>query len=616
MLVEWILAKFPGQVLMQGIVGTIVIFGVGQLGYSVVQKLFKGAREWLLILGAILLMMVVLFVPWSIPVVLWFLGCLVTVGVVYLLQNAVKAKKTLLAHVSTVEKHVIIIDQDGYGLKPEPEYLFGIVPRFRRYKKADFESFIERLLLSAEASQAKRLVVFVHGGLTDYQKAILLAITRRDAMAGEAIYPIFILWRSGLVPCYFSHLTDFRQGKTPLKNWFYRLLLALTNIVADIGRGVSRFLRTSYNQGLIDLSVLNPKIENDAENVTKYFNILRSRFCTSNQPEVRLWKKRDEGTEWNGGTQDVWLSGDWRPRLEIFNPVKFAFRYVAWPLIDALGTSAWDIMLRRTYTLFRSPYEFDVIAGEANHYDTNNSNPVPPYAPESKEPSARTRYTQMLDTQPSGGLSLFIRAFIAREFDIPVTLVGHSMGAIVACRWLDMFPAFEAREIVLLAAACTIRDGLSSLNSYLTGHRRASGHILTLNSKAERTEQHLFGLTPLGSLLEWIDAFFSKPLTFDQRTLGKWDNLIQSTHLINKGVRDRVHLKCFSVRSDAFDLDEAEQEACKRLEAIHASAFAGQPTLDRRRGPSDGEVRSPVTHGDFSFCKFWQPAFYTVRDCD
>ncbi len=616
MLVEWILAKFAGQVLMQGIVGALVVFGVGQLGYSIFEELLKGARGWLLILGAAVFTVIVLFTSWSISVFLWLLGCLVTIGVASLLRDAIKAKKTLRAYVSLVEKHVVMIDQDGYGLNPEPEYLFGIVPRFRRYEKADFESFIERLLLSAEGSQAKRLVVFVHGGLTDYQKALLLAKTRRDAMVGEAIYPIFILWRSGLVPCYFSHLTDFRQGRTPLKNLFYRFILAFTNIVADIGRGISRFLRTSYYQGLIDLSVLNPRIENDADNVMKYFNILRSRFCISNQPELRLWKKRDEGTDWNEGTQDVWLSGDWRPRLEIFNPVKFAFRYAVWPLIDALGTSAWDIMLRRTYTLFRSPYEFDVVAGEANRNNPNSLSPIPPYAPEPESPSARTRYTQMLDTQPSGGLSLFIRALIAKDLDIPVTLVGHSMGAIVICRWLDMFPVFRAQEIVLLAAACTVRDGLSSLNTYLTGHRRTTGHILTLNSKAERTEQHLFGLTPLGSLLEWIDAFFSKPLTFDQRTLGKWDNLIQSTHLIDNGVRDRVHLKCFSVRSDAFDLNKAEQDACRRLETRQAGVFAGQPTLDRRRGASDGDVRPPVTHGDFSFCKFWQPTFYKVRDCD
>ena len=617
MLIEWILAKFAGQVLMQGIVGALVVFGVGQLGYySVFEKLLKGTREWLSILGAALFTVIVLFTPWSISVVLWLLGFLITIGVAFLLRDAIKAKKTLQSYVPVVEKHVVMIDQDGYGLKPEPEYLFGIVPRFRRYKKADFESFIERLLLSAEGSQVERIVVFVHGGLTDYQKALLLAKTRRDAMVGENIYPIFILWRSGLVPCYFSHLTDFRQGRTPIKNLFYRFILAFTNIIADIGRGISRFLRTSYYQGLIDLSVLNPRIENDADNVTKYFNILRSRFCISNQPELRLWKKQDEGTDWHEGTQDVWLSGDWRPRLEIFNPVKFAFRYAVWPLSDALGTSAWDIMLRRTHTLFRSPYEFDVVAGEVNTAGSDSSSSVPPYAPEPEDLPPPTRYTQMLETRPSGGLSLFVEAFMAKGLDSQVTLIGHSMGAIVVSRWLDMFPAFKAREVVLLAAACTIKDGLTSLSTYLQKHSEATGHILTLHPKAERTEQHLLGLTPLGSLLEWIDAFFSKPLTFDQRTLGKWDNLLQSTHIIDKSVRNRMHLKCFSVRSDAFDLSEAEQVACRRFDARHAGAFAGQPMLDHKRDVSNRDVMPPVTHGDFSFCKFWQPAFYTVRDCD
>lgn len=542
MLIEWILTKFADQALMQGIIGALVVFGVGQFGYSVLEKLFKGAREWLLLFGSALFTVLLLLTPWPRLVVLWFLGFLTLISVVFLIRDAVRAKKALKVHASTLEKHVVMIDQDGYGLKPEPSYFFGIVPRFQRYKKAEFMDFVECLLHSVERSRANRIVVFVHGGLTDYQKALLLAKTRRDAMESEGIYPIFILWRSGLVPCYVSHLTDFRQGRTPLKNWIYRLVLASTNVIADLGRGVSRFLRTSYYQGLIDLSVLKPRIENDADNVKRYFNILRSRFCHSSEPELRLWKKRDEGTDWDQGTQDVWLSGDWHPRLEIFNPLKFAFRYAVWPLIDALGTSAWDVMLRRTYTLFRSPYEFDVVAGEVDSADSDDSSSAPPYAPEPEKLPPPTRYTQMLETRPSGGLSLFVEAFMAKGLDSQVTLIGHSMGAIVVSRWLDMFPAFKTREVVLLAAACTIRDGVSSLNTYLKKHSGATGHILTLHPKAERTEQHLFGLTPLGSLLEWIDAFFSKPLTFDQRTLGKWDNLIQSTHLIDKGVRDRVHL--------------------------------------------------------------------------
>lgn len=616
MLIEWILAKFAGQVLMQGLVSAFIFFGIGQLGYSVLETLIKGAQEWLLILSAAIFTGIILFTPWSLLTVRWLLGCAITIAVVVLVRRAIKDKKALLEHIPILEKHVVMVDQDGYGLKIKPIYTFGIVPHFQTYEKEDFKGFVDRLLLSAQESQAKRLVIFVHGGLTDYQKALLLSKTRRDVMVGEGVYPVFILWRSGLVPCYVSHLTDFRQGRTPLKSWFNRLILALTNIVADIGRGISRFAKTAYYQGLVDLSVLRPRMENDAENVRWYFNVLRSRFCNSSQPGLRVWKKRDEGTDWSDGNQDVWLSGDWRPRLEIFNPLKFAFRYAVWPLIDALGTSAWDVMLRRTHTLFRSPYEFDVVAGEVAGNNPNSPSRNPPYAPEPENPPPPTRYTQMLDTQPSGGLSLFIEAFIAKDLDIQVTLVGHSMGAIVVSRWLDMFPAFKAQEIALMAAACTIKDGLSSLNTYLKKHHKATGHILTLHAKAERTEQHLFGLTPLGSLLEWIDNFFSKPLTFDQRTLGKWDNLIQSTHLIDNEIRDRMHLKCFSVRSDAFDLSQAEKEACKRVDSRQVSAFAGQPTLDRPRRLRDQDVRPPVTHGDFGFCKFWQPAFYTVRDCD
>lgn len=46
-------------------------------------------------------------------------------------------------------------------------------------------------------------MIFVHGGLNEFQDALLLSAKRLETMReepGEAIYPIFVLWRSGLIP--------------------------------------------------------------------------------------------------------------------------------------------------------------------------------------------------------------------------------------------------------------------------------------------------------------------------------------------------------------------------------------------------------------------------------
>lgn len=616
MLINWFLANFaigPFNALKWSFLLAFLVFGLGHLSYSVLKILIKGAHEWLLILGSVVFAIGVVFVPWSHPLVVSLFALAAVAGLFVVYWGALRRKRALLEHVEGLNQHVVMIDQEGRGLELAPSYSFGIVPHFKTYTKEAFKGYIDNLLEAVDGSGAKRILIFVHGGLTDYQKALLLSETRRAAMAEEGIYPIFILWRSGLVPCYISHLTEFRQGRMPLETWYGRLALTIANILADVGRGISRFPKTAYYQALNDLSALHPRLEHDALNAPRLYTYLRTRFAANGDPPpLRLRKKPDEQKSSEGKRRDVWLSDDWQLRLEIFNPLKLAFRYTVWPLIDALGTSAWDIMLRRTHTLFRSPYEFDVFAGEATKGEVHPAPVIPPYPPELDKPSDRTRYTQMFDTKPSGGLSLFIEAFAIRGLTAEVTLVGHSMGAIVVSRWLSLFPGFKAKDVVLMGAACTVQEGFAALNPYLKRHTTTTGHILTLHAKAERVEQHLFGLSPLGSLLEWIDNFFSKPLTFDQRMLGKWDNLIQSTHLIDREVRGRVHLKSFSVRSDAFCLSADEADACKRLTPQRRSVLAGQPLFDRRCSSEADEVRPPLVHGDFSFCKFWRPAFYTV----
>ena len=54
-----------------------------------------------------------------------------------------------------------------------------------------------------------------------------------------------------------------------------------------------------------------------------------------------------------------------------------------------------------------------------------------------------------------------------------------------------------------------------------------------------------------GSLLEWIDTFLTDPATPLDRTLGKWENIIQATHIIPLPVRPRVALKAFGVGTTA-----------------------------------------------------------------
>lgn len=54
-------------------------------------------------------------------------------------------------------------------------------------------------------------------------------------------------------------------------------------------------------------------------------------------------------------------------------------------------------------------------------------------------------------------------------------------------------------------------------------------------------------LVPRGSLLVWLDSFFTKPVTLEDRRLGKWNSAIVNAGMFPGEVRDRVHLKMFPI---------------------------------------------------------------------
>jgi hypothetical protein len=476
-------------------------------------------------------------------------------------------------------QHVIIVDKDGIALKPHPHYessyLFGLAPIFERMSRSDFAKYVNNILDKIAALPNKKIVFFVHGGLNNYRNALSLADKRLKEMEKDDFYPIFILWRSGLVPCYWEHLTEFRQGRTPLTSWYGRIFLLLANMLADLGRVISRYPKTVYYQVLSEYSAVRPSFESDGINMPNYYSVLRYIRNIADFSPFHIEKKGADSV-------DAMNTSDPKLLFELLSPLKLGFRYSVWPIIDALGSSAWDIIKRRANTLFHSPYEFDVKTRPSWSYtpDLDKEIRVPKCLEEEKA------YVEMLFTRSSGALSIFIREFVKRNFRNEVVLVGHSAGTIVINHWLRLFPDFSCREIVYMAAACMIEDAVDAVVPYLKDKSTTVFYNLCLHPKAERIEQHTIGLSPTGSLLEWIDNYFSKPLTFDQRTLGKWDNVLQATHLFPESLRSRIHLKAFGIFSNQ-GLRSDEEAACPN--------------------------GAPTEHGDFGQCKFWKEAFFTAQ---
>jgi pimeloyl-ACP methyl ester carboxylesterase len=219
-------------------------------------------------------------------------------------------------------------------------------------------------------------------------------------------------------------------------------------------------------------------------------------------------------------------------------------------------------MSRRTQTMFRSPAEFErpALTNEIRVARRRVGEPAQ---------GAVAQLMQALDD--------FIAADPSNHYAI--TLIGHSMGTIVANEMVLTHPGLAYSNIVYMGAACNVSDFANAVIPCLERNTNAHFYNLTLHPVAEAREAQWtwLDLTPRGSLLEWIDNFLSTPRTVPERTLGKWDNVISTTALIPTNIAGRVRIKAFAV------------------------------------GPRDKFPDNPMIHGDFSEEPFWQDEFWTRR---
>jgi pimeloyl-ACP methyl ester carboxylesterase len=196
---------------------------------------------------------------------------------------------------------------------------------------------------------------------------------------------------------------------------------------------------------------------------------------------------------------------------------------------------------------------------------------------------------ELLDFGPPGSLQRFLGALraqieIEKERDdatYEITLVGHSMGSMVINQLLKHNPALRCRNIVFLAAACSIHDFQENVIPYLQQYPDTRFYNLCLHPTAEIAEAEYWELPMRGSLLVWVDEFLGTPQTPLDRTMGRWDNFLPATYIVPEKQRGQVHVKAFPMTAD-------------------------RSTWDRETG-SD----APQRHGDFSGLRYWEESFWT-----
>ncbi len=382
----------------------------------------------------------------------------------------------------------------------------------------------------ADGQAYDHIVLVVHGGLVSEDEGLREAITASRAMAADEdvegpqghgyYYPIFVVWRSGALPTYGEQATHMEQGRRSAT--FARVVAPLT-IVSDIARGVVREPRFGAGEGLRlwNSTLLHKLTLGDGKffckDIKKHMLANRSEATSADDtPFHILCPKFDESRD------SILTQGLKTSAYVLSTPV----RMVTTPILLGPGQSAWENMQRRARGL---------VWRDSDKRDRTVPDITPPAVVE-------------------GGLQVMFRDLLipltAAHDDMPskykLTLIGHSMGAIVMTEMLRLHPDLEFDNLVLMGAAVDMRGFVYALRaSQAVAADKAQVYNLSLHPDNEVFELSGGGSMPSGSLLQWIDEAYESPPTQLDRVLGKWTNLPALERTIPAKIAHNLTFKMF-----------------------------------------------------------------------
>ncbi len=503
---------------------------------------------------------------------------------IFLVQTTGCSK--VLKESGTLKRHAIIVNKAGKPYLPiEPSNCTTgnsdecedsrewSTNEEKTYLTKAYDEYLDRLISSAKEhfdkteGSKKKLLLFIHGGLNQWEdsneRASELAKKIMAETHGE-YYPIFVNWDSALLSSYGEHLTSVRQGKTDRWAW----ATSPTYLATDLGRGLIRAPVVWWSLIRNDLTSTPSNKDNWFFN---FFDLAREeRDATKIADTLRNEPPDENFAFWLGPQAPYSFWKDWvlgSTTTALTYPIKFASS----PWIDALGKSAWENMLRRTELLLHREQEFQTNAAQAKtiqaptglHHEIWEIAPSP-----SKNLTARIRACKSLFEQKEGlvhvksggALSIFFRE-LAEEIlkddysKWSITLVGHSMGAIIVNHILrDFGTCLPIDNIVFMAAASIVNSYKDSVFPFMELRQRDNMEYetsvpkvyhLMLHDLAETSETNYWNLPPTGSLLVWIDNFLSTPNTPMDRTSGRFTNLMLSLHTTPESIRPYISIKRF-----------------------------------------------------------------------
>lgn len=496
-------------------------------------------------------------------------------------------------------KHVIVIHSET--IKSDAPRKDGELVFYDDQFKAVLQGYVE---WKTEAKHKRsRMMLFFNGGLKTTKSVKDAAVGQIQCIKDDGIYPVYMVWSSGILATYGEQSAYVRNGLLKTELQPSTPLYIASDIAATIARAPQTWLN-ELSRFFDSVVVSDPKeysLQEDGEN-TDLNRGDQNGQCRNarNRTEIGLclpFRGRGAQTRLDNSPP---LDAD-----RIFELARFGVttpaRVASLALVVESGKEAWNNMLRRSRNTVHHPGEFQ--PEHWNNEGERERNGVRPSRDAVMKKYWRgtgrfARFFQDLETCIQGPGCLYDGDIDDHLKDLKLTLIGHSMGAIVINELAPEFGGLPFENIVFMGAATSIRDTKNSLVPLLRKSREQAGknprilkfYNLMLHPKAEAREDSAYGLLPNGSLLEWIDEVLGKPKTMLDRTMGKWRNLREAQKVFHDKVRDQMTFRVFG-------FNQREWKDNLNCHGLPGKSY---------------EWPEPITHGSFDETnkQFWCPVIW------
>ncbi len=432
-----------------------------------------------------------------------------------------------------------VVEQDDEGVRLRQHFVCILEHALDRQKK-----WIEAR--QGEPAPVLKLVFYFNGGLNGREDVLRTALGSYEQMDNEGVFPIYMVWPTGAWGTYWEDVGNIRSGRRTKWSDLGTAPTIPVRPLLDFVRGLAatpQALGTSFvefQKSHLGLGSEQYTVERD--------NAL---FVRDNliDPDHNLY--------YTEHVDEVDRAG--KPIARASNYFRFAvlspFRTISTPLIGP-GEAGWRNMVRRTRTSVRAveefPGEFDAADTDLEAQDCANDlqgNGAKMRRCYPRGAGGFARFFQWLQSCATG--EALTKNADGCPLDEPkkaeakdllvnmrITMIGHSMGAIVINELVQLFPDLPYENLVYMAGAASVRDTARAVTPILRENRGCTKfYNLMLHPMNDAREPTAEGFLLSGSLLVYVDEFLETPKTLPDRTVGQWRNIKMTRHLFPSPAR-------------------------------------------------------------------------------